>query len=897
MANLKGGDSKDAGNIKVCVRVRPFLPREENATKCCCIKMPNETRIEITEEDGKERNYTYDRAYWSHNKDHPLFADQVTLMNELGYMLIENALAGFNCCLFAYGQTGSGKTHSVLGYLDPPENKGLLPRIVEHIFKTIDEDKKKPNKSEFKCHVSYLEIYNETFYDLLIAPDQRTKKLDAHVHPQLGVHIPGLTESPVTSHAQVQDLIDFGSKTRTVAATCMNATSSRSHCIFVFEIEKKTVVNGKASCLRSRVNLVDLAGSERQKRTEAVGERLKEGSMINQSLSSLANVISKLAEAVNKPAGAKKDFIPFRNSKLTYILQDSLSGNSKTVMCAAISPSLRDAAETLTTLRFANNVKTIKTSASKNEQSKESILDDLKRQAAELRKQLAEGGASKSSKDDEADELAALDALTEKYGADFEDELAKAQEAAELRKKALESMGLGAADLAAHMGIEKGTPQLININEDASLSGCLAYFLMKDPQDAVHPVGTSIGSAPTCKIKLTGLGMTGKMITIFNEDNKSLTFILCEGRVMINGRPAVSGKNLKHNDRLVLGHAFIFRVNIPNDPTPTIDRSQFANVLEQVVAEALPPDTERYSQCLAYVKELAGRLHDIKAELVIREFLRYIHWVDEANTIAREFKSHAIYRYELEVMNDLYTYESAMPELVVRLYKLETAKVRLGKAIKEKYGKAKFRNLFDMLTTGNNSSCIAVYELHTFRLTLVHLREVFGVIQREGFSAIDMESPAQNPFMVLSPKEIARLLALEKEKAARTEANMKKRATIKMGEVTRADLRGLQITHGNEKSKFEETLKSIREKVEDDIDHMEHQIEVLQMQIGYHKAVIDTDGKLMNQLKPRGRVCQSVPVRLQRAGEELAWAMGLANDIFARTQAIQELQYSSFGEN
>lgn len=899
MANLKGGNVQgDSGNIKVTVRVRPFLPREEAASNCC-IAMPSETTIDVTEDNGKVRNYTFDRAYWSHDKNSPHYATQETLMNELGHMLIDNALAGYNCCLFAYGQTGSGKTHSVLGQLSPPEMRGLLPRIVENLFKAIEEDKASKTPSVFKSHVSYLEIYNETIYDLLVLPEQRTGKLDAHTHPQLGIIIPGLSESPVRNDRDVQALIDFGAKTRTVAATCMNATSSRSHCIFIFELEKKSIVNGVESDLRSRVNLVDLAGSERQKRTEAVGKHLKEGACINQSLTCLAQVISSLAEAgVKKKAGQKADFVPFRNSKLTYILQDSLQGNSKTVMCAAISPSYDSCNETIGTLRFAENVKKIQTSAKKNEKSKENILAELKEEARRLRKQLEEGGGrGGGAKDSAADELAAVDAAVEvvaqKYGSNFEEELAEAEKFQKLREQALESMGLHTEDLASHMGIEAGTPQLINYNEDPSLSGCLMYFLMKD-EDETNPIGTSIGSGEQCKIKLKGLGMCHKMLTIFNRENMKLTYVLCEGRVMINGKLSASEGHLKHNDRLILGHAFVFRVNIPNDTSPTIDRREFANVLQTVIADKIPEGTERYEQCLAYATELVSRLGNIKAELFVREFLRSTRWVEEANMIAHEFRSYAIYRFELEAVMDMYLYETAQPELLVRLYKLDTAKQRFRTAIKQKYG-PKLLKVVGEVIGKEGTSCIAVYDFKTFWSVLLNLRDLYTVINREGIKAIDMENPAANPFnpfRQFSPKEVACLLEKEKAKATSNEAMLKvrheSRRIKKSGPPDLRELRSLQMEHYEAKSQFEAELQALHEKHAPRLSELDLRLTILRNQVGYHKEIFDKDGELLTEGKPKLNFSASWDRRLQRAGEEVALAMNLASGIISRINVIEQ---------
>ncbi|CAJ1356747.1 unnamed protein product, partial [Effrenium voratum] len=358
-----------AGNIKVCIRLRPFLPREHG--EICCVQMPNDTQVVVDGGDVMvdKRHFDYDRVYWSHDSSNPRCATQQTLMDELGQAILDNAMDGFNNTLFAYGQTGSGKTHSVLGEYDPPENRGLLPRILQDLFRRVGEQKSEA--VEFQCHVSYLEIYNEQIRDLLIPMTEKPPKLTVRHHPKLGIYVAGLTTNAVTSYSDVQSILDFGTKARSVAATNMNSASSRSHCIFNFTLLKREGSHEQRS--------------ERQKKTGASGSQLKEGAMINQSLSNLALVINKLASSSDE---GKADFVPFRNSKLTHILQDALSGNSKTVMIAAISPALSNYEETLGTLKFAQTCKHVATQAVRNEASSGSIVEDLTAEIARLKEML-----------------------------------------------------------------------------------------------------------------------------------------------------------------------------------------------------------------------------------------------------------------------------------------------------------------------------------------------------------------------------------------------------------------------------------------------------------------------------------------------------------------------------
>jgi len=424
-------------NIKVCVRLRPFIKEEiegdRSGGQCVlCVAMPTINKLTLFGEERDKREFEFDRCYWSHSKEHELYATQETLYQELGTDMITQALNGFNNCIFAYGQTGSGKSFSVLGGKEISD-QGLLPRIVSGLFQSLDEI---GSGTIYKCRVSFLEIYNEQIRDLLVT-DATTKeqKLEVRQHPVLGTIVPGLSESPVTKASEVMSLVDYGATMRHVSATAMNASSSRSHCIFSFKTVVSTVSELRTGVVEksekmSQTHLVDLAGSERAGRTHATGDRLKEGAAINQSLSTLARVISDLAKqsaGVNKAIKTKP---AFRDSKLTYILKESLSGNSKTVMMAAISPNYMDYDETLSTLKFCQTVKLVQTSSKQNETSENKIEMELRRELEELREQLKRNemdSASCSSRSASriSKRYSQSAALYSVYGEDWEKQLAR----------------------------------------------------------------------------------------------------------------------------------------------------------------------------------------------------------------------------------------------------------------------------------------------------------------------------------------------------------------------------------------------------------------------------------------------------------------------------------------
>ena len=313
-------------------------------------------------------------------------AEQESLYEDLARPIVTKSLQGFNGTVFAYGQTGSGKSWSMMGSEDQP---GVIPRLNDDIFAEIHKIKEASTTKEIMITVAYLEIYNEVIKDLLNPSD---KKLEVRQHPKLGIYVQGLAELVVQSSEDVVKYIDSGNRVRKVASTNMNARSSRSHSCFILKIKQKDVEKisedqQRTTELSAKINLVDLAGSERQDKTGATGARLKEGAAINKSLSTLGQVINSLAK------GDKH--IPYRDSKLTRLLQESLGGNSVTMMIAALSPADNNFDETLSTLRYASNAKQIKNASKKNEDVTQQVIRELRNEIAQLRAALAEAEAMK----------------------------------------------------------------------------------------------------------------------------------------------------------------------------------------------------------------------------------------------------------------------------------------------------------------------------------------------------------------------------------------------------------------------------------------------------------------------------------------------------------------------
>ena len=275
-------------SVKVAVRVRPFNSREKELGCKLCVEMNGNTTSLINPEDGKNRDFTFDYSFWSHDQFEfdeagysvgttDKYADQMRVFNLVGKEVLDNAWQGYHCCLFAYGQTGAGKSYSMVGY---GANKGIVPISMQQIFERIGENTN-PDIS-FEVSFSMLEIYNERIQDLLVHIKERPSEgLKVREHQKYGVYVDGLSKHPVDSYLTIEAKMEEGSKNRTIATTLMNASSSRAHTIMCIEFKKIEIIDKKKTERFSVINLVDLAGSEKIAKTGAVGDRLKEGRVIS----------------------------------------------------------------------------------------------------------------------------------------------------------------------------------------------------------------------------------------------------------------------------------------------------------------------------------------------------------------------------------------------------------------------------------------------------------------------------------------------------------------------------------------------------------------------------------------------------------------------------------------
>ncbi|XP_077566642.1 kinesin-like protein KIF3C [Stigmatopora nigra] len=370
--------NKNSESVKVVVRCRPLNRKEEsNGPSGVIVQMDLRLGQVILRNPRAshcepQKTFTFDAVYDANSKQRDLYDESVR-------PLIDSVLAGFNGTIFAYGQTGTGKTYTMQGMWLDPEKRGVIPNAFDHIFTHISRSQ---SDKQYLVRASYLEIYREEIRDLLDPNHANARGLELRESPETGVYVPDLTSCVCKSIKEIEEVMNVGNQARAVACTEMNEYSSRSHALFLITVEcGQPGPDGRKHIRVGRLNLVDLAGSERQAKTGVQGERLKEAAKINLSLSALGNVISSLADG-------RSAHVPYRDSKLTRLLQDSLGGNAKTVMVATLGPAPQHYDETLTTLRYANRAKNIQNRPRVNEDPKDALLREFQSEIARLRAQL-----------------------------------------------------------------------------------------------------------------------------------------------------------------------------------------------------------------------------------------------------------------------------------------------------------------------------------------------------------------------------------------------------------------------------------------------------------------------------------------------------------------------------
>ncbi|KAI0253043.1 kinesin-like protein [Lactifluus subvellereus] len=602
------------GNIKVVVRCRPLNARELARGAKPLVRMSgNQTLLDPPEPgsaqekassgratERKTMAFSFDKSYWSAGpRDEPGYCSQQTLFDDLGKELLDHGFAGFNACILAYGQTGSGKSYSMMGY---GPDKGIIPQTCGELFVRVAEKRAADDHLKFTVEVSYIEIYNEKVRDLL--NPKNTGNLRVREHPILGPYVEDLSKLVVNSYDEMMTLMDEGNKARTVAATNMNETSSRSHAVFtlILTMMRHDVDTNLDTEKVSRISLVDLAGSERANSTGATGQRLKEGANINKSLTTLGKVISSLAAASGDGKKGKKkgdDFVPYRDSVLTWLLKDSLGGNSKTAMIAAISPA--DYEETLSTLRYADQAKKIKNKAIVNEDPNAKLVRELKEELDMLRARVAgssgedvydpkippekqkvtykakDGTLKTVTKAELQDQLESSEKLMQSLNETWEEKLQRTQEVQKEREKALEELGITVEKNNVGVHTPKKMPHLVNLNEDPLMSECLIYQL--------KPGRTTVGrldSEKAVHIRLSGDIILEEHCHFENTDGKVTLHALPDAITFLNGKQISAGQphKLRSGFRIILGEHHVFRFNNPEEVRKQRDRATMRSNLQ-----------------------------------------------------------------------------------------------------------------------------------------------------------------------------------------------------------------------------------------------------------------------------------------------------------------------------
>lgn len=513
------------------------------------VKQPS-TSIQSSPRHGQSpnrvRSFRYDHAFNSVDPSSQLHASQRRIYEKLGRPILDNAFRGLNNCIFAYGQTGSGKSYTMMGRNDP-ENEGIIPRIAVELFQRIKQREADNASVEHRVEVSYYELYNEKVRDLL--NPKNAGKLRVREHPSLGPYVEDLSKLVVQDKESLLSLIREGNQTRTVAATAANELSSRSHAIVAVTLSQIDKANSSRPGKVSRIHLVDLAGSERSSDSQTSGKRLKEGSEINKSLSTLGRVITALVEKQRK-----RVVVPYRDSMLTWLLKESLGGNALTTMIATISPSRKHLEQTVLTLRFADFARQVTNHAVINEDSNVKLIRELRSELEELR---ARADANKSSSE-YLQQVEASEKLLADMNQTWEERLRRTKEIQEEREKALEDLGIHIEHGYVGVRTPQKSPYLVNLNDDPLMSECLVYNIRRG-ETVVGSVGSSVAG-----IKLSGESILEHHCSFVNDGtNVILRDIQPGAEVAVNGSNCTTDVELRSGSLIALGSVHVFRFNNP----------------------------------------------------------------------------------------------------------------------------------------------------------------------------------------------------------------------------------------------------------------------------------------------------------------------------------------------
>ncbi|XP_041958527.1 kinesin-like protein KIF16B isoform X2 [Alosa sapidissima] len=554
-------------SVRVAVRVRPMNRREKELSAKCIIEMDgNKTTITnmkmsdgVTGDSLRERTktFTYDFSYDSGDCKSTNFVSQEKVFKDLGSVVLKAAFEGYNACIFAYGQTGSGKSYTMMGN---PGDLGLIPRFCEGLFTRIS-GMTRADEASFRTEVSYLEIYNERVRDLLRRKSTKTYNLRVREHPKDGPYVEDLSKHLVQNYTDVEELMEAGNINRTTASTGMNDLSSRSHAIFTINFTQAKFDAEMPSETVSKIHLVDLAGSERADATGATGVRLKEGGNINKSLVTLGNVISALADLSqdggNSNVKKRQVFVPYRDSVLTWLLKDSLGGNSKTIMIATVSPADVNYAETLSTLRYANRAKNIINKPTINEDSNVKLIRELRAEIARLKALLVQGNQIKLLDSPTAlsmeEKLHQNEARVLELTKEWCNKWNETQNILKEETLALRKEGIGVV-------LDSELPHLIGIDDDLLSTGIILYHL----KEGRTYVGRD-DAATEQDIVLHGLDLESEHCLFENQSGTVTLVPLNQAQCSVNGMQVTEPCQLNQGAVILFGRTNMFRFNHPKE--------------------------------------------------------------------------------------------------------------------------------------------------------------------------------------------------------------------------------------------------------------------------------------------------------------------------------------------
>lgn len=699
-------------SIWVGMRLRPLVERERGQRHCLRIE---DKQVYVSTEaldakqqlDVQKKAFAFDVAMDSTDPNSPEYVSQERCYELMGERMVQHMLQGFNTCLFCYGQTGTGKTTTIMGNDKPRSERGLLMRLVDDVF--AEAEKRREEGCQVHVVLQMLEVYNEKLNDLLVEPDSGPtnaspgmvkNKIKIHVHPELGVYLTNATEAQVSTAEECIKTIGFGNTMKVVHATAMNAQSSRGHTICKLKMFTQGGKDNQIS--NAEVYFADLAGRENEKDTQVTGERFVELGFINKSLHHLANCIRDLGQApkrrrsLTEPSSTKKappvqpnDMSKFRNSKLTLLLSNALSGNSRTSMIGTLSPAPSNFEESHNTLKFASTVKTIKVQAKATKAvDKDALVKELKSEIQELRKQLEQ---AKEKHDDEAAQQIQenLEASKAIFAVETRDWVHFQEATEQRRKRSKRSSFL----LSSHDMNEMPLPFLANYSEDPHLAFKL---VMHVPNDGVE---RSLGTDSDCAFRLPpGLGVSATTGYIRHDEGRVLLRPAPPpnghgraGAIEVNGSKLINEQELKHLDCILFGRStvttfylFLQRAS-PEELQEKLRTSRAEmedgritqQLVDSILGEARSKDPVEAKLAGDYCNQLQSQNRDREGELMLKAFMigarRAQAKVDEANELTRLVRPASGLQFELAAQAPVLSYGfndcANLPQLCVRLVK------------------------------------------------------------------------------------------------------------------------------------------------------------------------------------------------------------------------------------